>query len=284
MFAKIWLWVKQHKKQAVFDCLLSVLVIWAVVGIFLPLGVTSVEIASPDLPPAFDGFTILQISDLQGSMNERILEYAQQLQPDIIVFTGDNLYNKKSEGYLEWTLQLVRDLREVAPIYAVSGNHDLWNKNFKSNQRLLSEAGVIHLENTFATIEKENDAIHIMGVTDPNTLDHDRSQKTIKRYLEQVPATSGYDVLLFHRAGNLDELMGRGFELVLSGHNHGGQVRIPFLGGVMTPDMQLFPKYTEGMHQIDETTTAVISRGIGNTVSIPRIHNPPELVFITLKA
>ena len=280
---KLFEWAKQHKIKATIFCLISIFVIWLIIGLLLPLGVTKVQIVDEKLPAAFDGFTILQISDLQGSTDDGILQYAQRLQPDVIVFTGDNIYHKKGKDHIGWTTNLVQVLRTIAPVYGVTGNHDLWHEDFEDNQQLLAEAGMIHLENTSITIQKDSDEIHIMGITDSDTMEEQTSIETTQGYLKKVPATDGYDILLFHRANLLDELKGKGFELVLAGHNHGGQVRLPLLGGVMTPDTKLFPKYTEGIHQIDAHTTAVVSRGLGNTIKIPRIHNPPELVLITLK-
>ena len=276
-------WAKQHKIKAAIFCLLSIFVIWLIIGLLLPLGVTKVQIVDEKLPAAFDGFTILQISDLQGSTDDGILQYAQQLQPDVIVFTGDNIYHKKGKDHIEWTIKLVQALYKIAPVYGVTGNHDMWHADFEQNQQLLVEAGMIHLENTAITIQKDADEIHIMGITDPDTMEEQTSMEVTQGYLKKVSATDGYDILLFHRANLLDELKDKGFELVLAGHNHGGQVRLPLLGGVMTPDMKLFPQYTEGVHQIDAHTTAVISRGLGNTIKMPRVHNPPELVYITLR-
>lgn len=280
---KLLAWSRQHKIKATTFCLLLIFTIWLTIGLVLPLGVTKIEITDAKLPTAFDGFTILQISDLQGSTDEGILAQAQKLQPDIIVFTGDNIYHKKGKDHIEWTVALVQELHKIAPVYGVTGNHDLWHVDFVQNQQLLAKAGMIHLENTAIRIEKGTDGVNIMGVTDPNTMDEQPSIEITKMYLEDVSATEGYDILLFHRANLLDELKGKGFELVLAGHNHGGQVRLPFVGGMMTPDIKWFPEYTEGVRQVDESTTAVISRGIGNTIKIPRVYNPPELVFVTLK-
>ncbi len=148
---------------------------------------------------------------------------------------------------------------------------------------MLEEAGAVHLENAATVIEKDGDTIHLMGITDPDTFDAEESKRVVTEYLAEVQATDGYDILLFHRANMLDLFDGLGFELILSGHNHGGQIRLPLLGGIMTPQGEYFSKYNEGMYQLDEATTAVISRGIGNTVRIPRVNNPPELVVVTLK-
>ena len=275
-------YAKQHKIKAGVLLALFLMLLAVFIGMLLPLGLTKVEVSSQKLPPEFDGFKILQIADLQNSTDEGILRHAQELQPDIIAFTGDNLYHKGSPQRLEWAIQLVKDLSEIAPVYGVSGNHDLWHPEFEKNQRLLEEAGMIHLENKSLLLERNGAQIQISGITDPETFDQHKAAQRVQQYLTEVEGSDGYDILLFHRAGMGKEFSGKGFELILSGHNHGGQIQLPFVGGVRTPDDIWFDPYAQGVHQLDENTTLVISRGIGNTVKIPRIFNPPELVLVTL--
>ncbi|MEI6101736.1 MAG: metallophosphoesterase, partial [Eubacteriales bacterium] len=180
------------------------------------------------------------------------------------------------------TLDLISGLGKIAPIYAVSGNHDLWNPDFKKNQSLLAGAGAILLENTSQTVQRGADSIRICGITDPNTLDETQATACTQAYMQRVQASGGYDILLYHRANLLDLFAGSGYELILSGHLHGGQVRLPGFGGIVSPEGRAFPKYGGGVYAIGNGCTAVVSRGLGNTAIFPRIYDAPELVLVTL--
>ncbi len=271
------------KKRRVIWCLIFTgLVLFFICGISDSLGVTEYEAYSTSLPEAFDGFRILQISDLQNSMQPEILPLARKIKPDIIVLTGDTFYHKMKNETFEWTIDLLKQLSQTAPVYSVSGNHDRWNPDFRNNLLLMQEAGVINLENVSETIEKNGGTISIVGISDPDTMDDREADMTVLEYLQRVQSSSGFDILLFHRANQLGLLKSRGFELVLSGHLHGGQFRLPFTGGLLSPEGKWFPKYDAGLFRIDDTTTAIVSRGIGNTFIVPRLYDPPELVMVTL--
>lgn len=274
--------MKRTRRKIGWIVAAAVLGAFITVGAFGPLEITRYDVSCSLLPAAFDGYKILQIADLQNSTDPGILADAQQLAPDVIVFSGDNFYTSVSPETEEWTINLVHELAKIAPVYAVSGNHDLWNPDFKKNQSLLAGAGVILLENTFQTVQRGTDSIRIYGITDPNTLDDIQSIACTQAYLQRVEASGGFDVLLFHRANLLDLFRNSGFELILSGHLHGGQVRLPGFGGIVSPEGRAFPKYGGGVYSIGNGSTAVVSRGLGNTVCFPRVYNAPELVLITL--
>jgi uncharacterized protein len=270
-------------KRFVWMLVAVALAVFLVVGIVEPLEVTRYDVNGNNIPTSFDGYRILQIADLQNSTDSAILKYARELKPDLIVFSGDNFYTVVSHQTEDWTLSLVYQLSEIAPVYAVSGNHDVWNVDFKKNQLLLANAGAILLENATRTIQRGGDSITISGIADPYVFDIPEATARIRQYMKDVPSTPGYDILLFHRANFLDMMSGQGFELVFSGHLHGGQICLPFLhGGLISPEGGLFPKYICGMYAIDPKCTAVVSRGIGNTAIVPRIYDPPELVLVTL--
>lgn len=275
--------MKKSKRSIILCLLLAGLSVFIACGLICPLGVTEYEVHCEDLPAAFEGYRILQISDLQNSSDPDILPLAQQIRPDIIVLTGDTFYHDMTQETLDWTLAFLKQLSQIAPVYSVSGNHDRWHKDFDNNQILMAHAGVINLENAEETIKKDGNIIHIMGISDPDSMQNDASYALVQEFMQHVPSTDGFDILLFHRANMLDCFRNKGFELILSGHIHGGQIRLPFLGGLESPEGELFPHYDGGLYLIDETTTAVVSRGIGNTVRIPRFYNAPELVLVTLQ-
>ncbi len=276
--------MKKTKRRIILLFLLAALIVFITSGLISPLGVTEYEVYNPALPAAFDGYKILQISDLQNYTDQYILPFARNAEPDIIVLTGDTFYHRMSAQTVDWTIKLIYQMVKIAPVFCVSGNHDLWNPDFKEYERIMADAGVMNLENTGVMITQDSDAIHIMGISDPDTLNDKNASRLVQEYMRQVQSTDGFDILLFHRANMLDCFKDKGFELILSGHLHGGQIRLPFVdGGLLSPEGNFFPRYAGGIYKIDEKTTAVVSRGIGNTSIIPRFYDPPELVLITLR-
>lgn len=272
----------KSKRRVLKYIVITVLFVYIVCGLIAPLSVTEYQLYYPALPEAFAGYRILQISDLQNSTNPEILPLTQTTNPDIIVLTGDTFYHKMDEETVEWTLAFLEQLCKIAPVYAVSGNHDKWNLNFEKNLLLMEETGVVNSENQTQTIEKNGEEIHIMGISDPSINNSNEAYDLVEEYLQQTPSTDGFDILLFHRANMLELFKGKGFELILSGHIHGGQFRLPIVGGVISPEGKFFPRYDSGLYAIDDTTKAIVSRGIGNTFIMPRFYNPSELVLITL--
>jgi hypothetical protein len=168
-------------------------------------------------------------------------------------------------------------------IYAISGNHDYWNsKQFNEHQNMLKKLGVKLLENTSTNIYKDNEKITIHGIADPISFDNKEAEGITKTGLSKLKISDGYNILLFHRANMLDLFKNEKFDLIVSGHLHGGQVRIPFVGGLKSPHGDWFPKYSGGRYDVNNNTY-IVSRGIGNPFIVPRVFNRPEIVVITLK-
>jgi predicted MPP superfamily phosphohydrolase len=239
-----------------------------------------------DGPQGFESYKIMQLSDLHSEapygLINAVINKAAAEKPDIIVFTGD-MTDEDAKGDFKKLETLVRALREITPVYAVSGNHERWTDVHKPLLKLYGMLGVIPLENISTDIEKNGEKIVLYGVSDPDIwMDEDKSVTVDNTVAKLAPDEKNYNILLFHRANMTENLTGRGFDLILSGHQHGGQIRIPFFGGLLSPYGKWFPKNTAGIYKINKTSV-VISRGLGNTVKIPRIFNPPELIFITLE-
>ena len=275
--------MKLSKRRFVLLIFLICLTVYVILGLICPLGITEYDLYSTALPSAFDGYKILQISDLQNSTNQDVLPFAQRINPDIIVLTGDTFYHNMSQQTLDWTIELINQLSGICPVYSVSGNHDLWNDNFENIQYMMTDAGVINLENASSEIKKDGEVIHIIGISDPEIMNEEEACFSVWEFMQKAESTDGYDVLLFHRANMLDCFKNKGYELILSGHIHGGQFRLPLIGGIFSPEGKFFPHYDSGVYMIDEKTTAVVSRGIGNTIKVPRFYDSPELVIITLR-
>ena len=247
---------------------------------------TEYSILSEKIPSGFDGFRIAHISDIHSSPANGIYELVEKSVPDMICITGDMFHDNNSDAPEFW--ELFRKLRELAPVYLVSGNHDLWHNDSAKMLRRLIERGGVLLDTEMSVFERNGDRIGIFGVGDPFSKVPVIIERNIKREFSRLPQFDGYKILLYHRANLFDRIKDRGFDLILSGHMHGGQVRLPLLGGALAPTSavlsgrMVFPSYTGGKFEYGGCTM-IVNRGAGNTILIPRLNNPPEVGIITLK-
>lgn len=241
--------------------------------------VTNYTNQSSKLPESFDGFRIAQISDLHnarfGKDNRRLLEKLKGTEPDIIVLTGDLIDSRRTNT--EIALSFVKEASSIAPTYYVPGNHESRIEDIDSFYADLQSAGVILLLDDHCFIEKGTDMICISGLIDPAFKTEEEWTHTLNK---SVPDKNLYTVLLSHRPELFEDYHA---DLVLAGHAHGGQVRIPYIGGLFAPAQGFLPQYDSGSY-VKDTTTMVVSRGIGNSLFPARVNNPPEIVVIELKS
>ncbi|CAM3982312.1 metallophosphoesterase [Helcobacillus massiliensis] len=262
--------------------------------------VTSASKDSP-VPAAFDGFTIAQVSDLHafehGSGNRKLIAEVQNADPDIIAITGDQISADSTPGEVELAVQTAKDLAGVAPTYFITGNHEAGYPQVDEFLQRLEDAGVVVLRNDVQRIERDGEAIEIAGIDDPNMdwgtvaqhQDHTVVTRSNLAKLRTSPET--FTVLLAHRPDDFPEYTAStvSAELVLSGHLHGGLIRVPTAPkrddqtGLVGPGGEVLPPYTAGMHTSGDTAM-IISRGLGNSVAPLRLNNPFELVVVTLRA
>ena len=249
------------------------------------LSVTRLSLEFENLPWGFDGFKIVQLSDLHGSEfgqdNARLIEAVEKEEPDIIALTGDFLDEGKAGRELPARGALVAELIKLAPVYFVSGNHD-WASGASSELfETLTAAGVVCLRNDFVYLERGGDVLVLGGVDDPNgPADMETPDEFVARLRGEAPGA--FTLLLAHRAYWAERYPELDVDLILCGHTHGGIVRLPFLGGVAGTNFALFPEYDAGLFETG-SYKLYISRGLGNSVPLPRFLNTPELVSITLK-
>lgn len=237
----------------------------------------------------FDGFKIVQISDLHnkkfGENEERLLNKIREASPDIIVITGDLIDRRRYD--LDTALMFIKGAKEIAPIYYVAGNHEGWSKKYEQIEKSLKDAGVNVLNNKQIEIEKGNKQITIMGLLDPSFWVDSYKKVTdiskMEKYLDSVPKTDNFRIVLSHRPELIDFYAKYKLDLVFSGHAHGGQFRLPFIGGLYSPSQGVFPKYTSGAYK-KGNTTMIVSRGLGNSKFPIRINNRPEVVVATLQS
>ena len=261
---------------------LLLLFIWLMYDSSANLQVSRYEAASEKLPESFDGFTIVQLSDLHGAQfgsdGTALAEKVRELEPDMIALTGDFVTD---EGDLDAVRQLVSELSEICPVYFVSGNHEFGSGLAQNVRQIMTDAGVKYLSNEFVSIDRGEDSIILGGVEDPLAYaDMIDPPELARRMNEADPAA--FKVLLGHRNYWMEEYPDLPVDLILSGHAHGGLVRIPGVGGVIGTDRSLFPDYDAGEYD-NGAYTLIVSRGLGNSVPVPRLLNRPEIVVVTLR-
>ena len=241
-----------------------------------------------DIPESFKGYKILQISDLHnkefGSKQNKILAKIEKIKPDIIVITGDLIDSKNTN--IDIAMELINKVVNIAPIYYVSGNHEAWSGSYDYLKSKLENSGVVVLDNQKVQVFNDSDYIDIIGLTDTSFIKSDWLEYGVdvetKNLLNTLTKGSAdFRILLSHRPELFDIYSNSNVNLVFSGHAHGGQFRLPFIGGLIAPDQGFFPKLTEGIHKSNDTSM-IISRGLGNSIIPVRILNRPELVVVTL--
>ena len=239
-----------------------------IIGLFIffywqnnSITVNNIEVKNNKVPNRFNAYKILQISDLHnkefGKGQKNILNKIKKVQPDIIVVTGDIIDSGKEENAME----LMREINKIAPVYFVSGNHEAWGGSYNVLKVDLKEIGITVLDNEKIEIIKGNDSIELLGLLDNSFINPENKEEyTTKQLNNLIEENDELKILLSHRPELFDTYAKSDVDLVFSGHAHGGQFRIPFVGGVVAPDQGLFPKYPEGIH-IQNDTSMVVSRG-----------------------
>ncbi len=249
--------------------------------------VTHYEPQFKNLPKEFDGFRIVHISDLHSDTFPGLKSEIMALAPDIIVITGDMIHDN-DKSFIP-TVRLIEQLANISPLYMISGNHDLWNTRFDEFVQQSQDAGAVLMDDKFIKISHNGGEIGLFGIKDP----YGKATGTIVNSLADsfsvLPDYDGFKLLLFHRANQFDRLKDKGFDLILSGHMHGGQFRIPGIGGLMPPKSSLadskqiiFPSYCSGTFY-HNNTTMIVNRGLGNPIIIPRLYNRPEICLTVLR-
>lgn len=267
---------------AIILLLIVLLVIWIAWG-NEALELNTYRIESDKIPSAFDGFRIAQVSDLHnteiGEDNEKLLSMLKGATPDIIVITGDMIDCRKTN--IEVALDFAEEAVKIAPCYYISGNHEAYVDEYEMFKSSLTELGVTVLDDAKTEIELSGEKITLIGVGDPSFSWTD-NETLIKEKLDNLLSEDdGYTILLSHRPELFEIYVEKGIDLVFTGHAHGGQVVIPFIGGVAAPNQGLFPKYDTGIYT-DGDTNMLVSRGVGNSLFPFRVNNRPEVILVEL--
>ena len=277
---------RKLKKRYIFLFLFFILVAWTIWG-NVSVGTTYYSISSPRLPEAFDGYKIVVVSDLHnaqfGSDNSQITNIIEKEQPDMIAITGDLIDSNKTD--IDIAVSLLRRLVQIAPCYYVTGNHEAWiGSQYSELEEKLLEENVHILHDQVVSIEKDGQSLQLAGLDDPDFTDRDSAVQSsiLQTKLQEMDLSGEYCVLLSHRPEAFEAYAAEGIDLALCGHAHGGQFRLPFIGGLIAPNQGFFPEYDAGLYTRDDTNM-IVSRGIGNSIIPIRFNNRPEIVIIQQK-
>lgn len=277
----------KHRKAKKYGVAIAAAAIFAAVCIVCDskynIQVTRHELEYEKLPPEFDGFRIVHITDLHGSEfgrdNLRLIDMVARQEPDLIALTGDLAENP---GQLESVDSLLRGISQLAPIYYVNGNHE-WAGHFTDEIRALMDSYGVHcLSNEYEPLELEGAKILIAGAEDPNgRADMLAPTELADEIRRQFP--QDFVLWLGHRNYWVERYPNLPVDLILSGHAHGGIVRLPFIGGLFSTKHSFGAEYETGLY-FSGSYCMEVSRGLGNSIPVPRVFNRPELVTIVLKS
>ncbi len=282
---------RKRKKRiivlAVIAALLIVLLAWTAWG-NTALELNRYTVTGNNLPDAFNGYRIAHVSDLHnaemGADNEKLLSMLREAAPDIIAISGDLIDARNTN--ISIALAFAEEAMKIAPCYYVTGNHESRISNYDRLSEGLTELGVVILNNEKVRIETDGEYIAVAGVADPSFLSDAMTPNAaiVGRELHEIIRdTNAYTILLSHRPELFNLYKEKGIDLILSGHAHGGQFRLPFIGGLMAPGQGLFPRYDAGLYTEDHTNM-IVSRGLGNSIFPFRFNNRPEVILVELQS
>ena len=249
-----------------------------------------ITVETDKLSSKWNGYKIAHISDYHNTPNKNInkdlLDSLKNNKPDVIFITGDIIDCHRTD--VSRSLEFINKIKEIAPIYYVTGNHEC---NFSINDQKafddmiadMVDSGVNVLRNSSGKIYKGEEFITIHGINDPyfHCEYSYEVESTTNDLCTELKVEDGFNILLAHHPEQPLVYARYGFDLVYSGHAHGGQVRL-FGIGAIAPDQGLFPEYTNGLYKFDDTTL-IVSRGIGNSLFPVRVFDRPHLIFTQIK-
>ena len=258
------------------------------------LEVTKYVVENKKVPKEFDGYNIVQISDLHsklfGENNKKLIQKIKSLNPDIVVVTGD-LIDGENNNY-NVALDFMKEISKLYRVYYIIGNHEQKSliKKYKDYFNKLHQIDFVNLDNNKVEIVKGDSNINLYGLTVPYScykylFDNQETTSIDIDFLEEKLGKvdrEQFNILLAHTPFYFDEYEKWGADLTLCGHVHGGIVRLPLVGGLLSPDRKFFPKYDLGEY-IKNKSTMIVSKGLGGSKVLIRVNCKPEIVNIKLK-
>lgn len=234
-----------------------------------------------------DGYRIVQISDLHnakfGKNNQKLVDRIRECEPDMIVLTGDLVDSNHTN--VDRAVQFVDEIVKICPVYYVTGNHEYWldTSEYEKLMDGLASVGVIILDDQVVEISMGDAKFRLVGLDDKSLADGTLGTllNNAQNVAHEDSEKKEFTVVLAHEPQYLARYAGTCVDLVLSGHAHGGQFRLPFVGGIVAPDQGFLPEYTAGEYYMNGTEM-IVSRGLGNSVIPVRLLNYPEIVCVEL--
>ena len=273
----------KNKKKRI---LIEIIVVVVLLGLCVWTWVPFTEHITLDLSEGDNETTrVVLITDLHscyyGPNQNTLIKMVEKQNPDIVILSGDIFDDELKEENAEIT---VKRLAEKYPCCYVTGNHEFWSNHVDEIKTYVRNAGAVVLEGDCETIEVRSRKIDICGVDDPTRLTRDEWTKQLKEAYSECEE-SHIKILASHRPERVSIYEQFGFDLILSGHAHGGQIRIPFLNrGVFAPNQGSLPKYVSGAYKLKNGSTMVVSRGLAReSTPLPRFFNHPEIVVIDIR-
>lgn len=263
------------KKSTILLIIFGLFLFYIISGFYNPLTITEYSYTSSKVPAGFDCFRITQISDFHckdfGKQEDKLIQAIRDTNPDIIVFTGDSI---DDEHPIDNYAYLLEGIKDIAPIYYINGNHE-YDKlaPLEESLALHKKYNVIDMNDYSVVLRRNGDTILLSG------LDFRLTMMNLRNDIDYAN-TSYFNILLYHGTDKFDGIAPYNYDLVLSGHTHGGIVCLPFIGGIINNRKEFFPKYDSGIFTVGQSTM-ISSRGLGDA-DVPRFHNPREVVCITL--
>ena len=239
------------------------------------------------LDAEFDGYRIVQISDLHnakfGKNNQKLVDMIRECDPDMIVLTGDLVDSNHTN--VDRAVQFVDEIVKICPVYYVTGNHEYWLEASEYDELMsgLTGAGAVILDDQVVEISRGDAKFRLVGLDEKSLADGTLGTllNNAQNVAHEDSEKKEFTVVLAHEPQYFARYASAGVDLVLSGHAHGGQFRLPFVGGIVAPDQEFFPEYTAGEYYMD-STEMIVSRGLGNSVIPVRLFNYPEIVCVEL--
>ncbi|ERK31387.1 metallophosphoesterase [Clostridium intestinale] len=278
--------MKFERNKLLFSIIILVVIAFLVIVYNKKIVISNITYKNSKIPSSFDGYKILQISDLHnaefGKNQKTLIEKTKEIAPDIIFITGDLIDSYNTN--IDISMKYIDGIADIAPIYFIPGNHESRIESYNELCNKLISFGVKILNNKTVFIQKDTSSIGLIGLDDPAFIQSSNQDELFKKLLIDLSkdTDSDFKILLSHRPEKLADYKDAKVDLVFSGHAHGGQFRIPFVGGLLAPNQGFFPKYTSGIYR-EENTSMIVSSGLGNSIFPFRINNSPELVVVTLE-
>ena len=220
------------------------------------------------------------ISDFHNTHNavlqDSIINSLRENAPDCIFITGDLIDSRRTD--IECAVSFVNRLTEIAPVYYVTGNHEIRSPEYRKIMEAYQKTDMIIMHN----INLQVNGLNLVGLDDLYTTPYSQRDELFTERYQKLKDDSRFNLVLFHRPELFDTYCRNGIDLILCGHAHGGQFRLPLIGAVLSPNQGLFPIYTESTYR-SGSTEMIVSRGIGNSLFPFRLNNRPELIYINLE-